>query len=66
MLVTPKCSVRTAKPATTVANHKNVRSRVNAGCTVCSAFHHKTHNGIGISDLLLPCNCCYCIMIVIQ
>ncbi len=40
-----------------VANHRNVRSRVNAGRTICSTFHHKGHNGIGFSDPELPCNC---------
>jgi|ERR1035438_9221314 len=47
MLETPRCSVRTVKPATVVANQKNARNRENAGCKRCSAFHHKTHNGIG-------------------
>jgi hypothetical protein len=56
MLVTPKSSVRTVKPATAVANHIKVRSRENAGRTSCSALHHKSHNGTGVSDLNLPCN----------
>ena len=47
MLVTPRCSVRTEKPATVVANQRNVGNRENAGRSICSAFHHKTHNGIG-------------------
>src|SRR5450432_803475 len=47
MLVTPKCSVRTVNPATVVANQRNVCNRENAGRNICSAFHHKTHNGIG-------------------
>jgi hypothetical protein len=53
MLVTPKSSVRTVKPATAVANHRKVRSRENAGRSICSAFHHKTHNG---TDFPI-CNC---------
>jgi hypothetical protein len=47
MLVTPRCSVRTVNPATVVANQRNVGNRENAGRNICSAFHHKTHNGIG-------------------
>jgi hypothetical protein len=47
MLVTPKCSVRTVNPATAVANQRKVRNRENAGRSICSAFHHRTHNGIG-------------------
>src|SRR5208283_2057126 len=47
MLVTPKCSVRTVNPATAVANQRKVRNRENAGRSICSALHHKTHNGIG-------------------
>ena len=47
MLVTPKCSLRTVNPATVVANQRKVCNRENAGRSICSAFHHKTHNGIG-------------------
>ena len=35
------------KPATVVANQRNVFNRENAGRNICSAFHHKSHNGIG-------------------
>src|SRR5664279_1862514 len=47
MLVTPKCSLRTVNPATVVANQRKGCNRENAGRSICSAFHHKTHNGIG-------------------
>ena len=39
MLVTPRNSVRTVMPATTVANHMKLRRRENAGRSNWIAFH---------------------------
>jgi hypothetical protein len=47
MLVTPRKSGRTAKPATIVANHIKDRNRANAGRSSWIAFHHVSHKERG-------------------
>ena len=47
MLVTPSMSMRTAKPATVVANQRKVCRRENAGRSRQIAFHQCIHSDIG-------------------
>jgi hypothetical protein len=53
MLVTPRCSVRTVRPATTVANHRKLRGRENAGRSSQIAFHQATQSAMAVSRLML-------------
>ena len=50
MLVTPRKSDRTARPATIVANHIKGRERENAGRSNCNTFHHESHNERGDTE----------------
>jgi len=53
MLVTPRESVRTVKPATVIANHMKARRRENAGRSNQIASHQAIQSDIVVVRILV-------------